>query len=248
MDDNNQPTNDVNTQTETSTDGGSSPAEQTSDAPVTNETSTEVASETLADGTTKEDKTVPFTRLQQEIEKRAAAEERARILEQQRTQPQQFQQQQQEQNNPEQAQAEKQLVELLKKVAPQAGFISREEVQREQAVNEVKSEHTRLEGKYSGKDGLPKYESKAVTDYAINVLGMSNAKGLEYAYKAMHEGEIMNARIQAGIAKSRGIQSETSNGTGSANTGVSNDDLKKAANDGDQNAVHLLLKRRLASK
>lgn len=246
MDENTNIPNDVNTQTDTSTDGGSSPAEQTSDAQ-TNENglaqeSGTTASETLADGSAREEKTVPFTRLQQEIEKRAAAEERARMFEQQRTQAQQPVQKE-EPANPERLQAQQQLAQMMK----EAGFVSRQEIEQQQAVSAVKSEHDRLAGKYNGKDGLPKYEPQAVTDYAIQ-LGMTTAKGLEIAYKQMHDAEIMNARIQKAMSQSRGVQTETSNGTGSANAGVSNDDLLKAANDGDQNATQLLIKRRLFKK
>lgn len=251
MDENTNIPNDVNTQTDTSTDGGSSPAEQTSDAQ-TNENglaqeSGTTASETLADGSTVEDKTVPFARLQQEREKRIAAEERARIFEQQRTQPQ-FQQQQQQPEQPaEVVQAKQQLAQFIKEMAPELGFVSKQEMDRQRLNEEVASTERSLADKYNGKDGLPKYDSVAVREYAIQ-MGYSSAKHLEVAYKQMHDAEIMNARIQKAMSQSRGVQTETSNGTGSANAGVSNDDLLKAANDGDENATHLIIKRRLFKK
>jgi hypothetical protein len=185
--------------------------------------------------------------LQQEIEKRAAAEERVRIFESQRQQQPAQPAQPQQQVAPEVQQAKQQLASLIKEMAPELGFVSKQEIQQQEQMKAVDSEQVRLEGKYNGADGLPKYEKQAVLNYAIE-MGMTSPKGLEIAYKQMHEAEIMNARVQRALAQSRGIQSETSNGTGSANTGVSESDLKKAAEAGDSNATHLILKRRLSGK
>lgn len=231
---------DVNTQTDTSTGDASSNVEQTPAATESQEQNTTENGENTGSQTAG-NKTVPYDRFkevndnfrQTQEELKAIKDQQAQIA--QRLQPQQ---------PTEVVQAKEQLKGLIKELAPELGFVSKEEVQAQQAVNEVRTEHDRLAAKYNGKDGLPKYDSQAVTDYAIS-LGMTNAKGLEIAYKQMHEAEIMNARIQKALGQTRGVQTETSNGTGSANTGVTNDDLKKAAQEGDQGAVHTLLLRRL---
>lgn len=237
MDEN--PINDVNTPADTSTVADSSSVEQT---PAENEVQSTPENGDIALQNTAGDKTVPYDRFkevndnfrQTQAELKAMREQQDRIA--QSLQPQQ---------PAEVIQAKQQLAGLIKELAPELGFVSKEEMTRTQAVNEVKSEHDRLASKYNGKDGLPKYDPQAVTDYALQ-LGMTSAKGLEIAYKQMHDAEIMNARIQKAMQQTRGVQSETSNGTGSANAGVTNDDLKKAAQEGDKDAVHLLLKRRLS--
>lgn len=239
--------NDVNTQTDTATVTDSSSGEQTSAEGTQTENPTEngVTTEQPA----AEDKTVPYDRFKEVNDNFRATQAELKAI---RDQQSQIADRLAPQQPTEVVQAKEQLKSLIKEMAPELGFVSKEEIQRQEAVNAVQNEHTRLASKYSGKPDangvvLPKYDSQAVTDYAIQ-LGMTNAKGLEVAYNQMHSAEIMNARIAAGIAKSRGVQTETSNGTGSANTGISSDDLKKAAQEGDPNAVHLLLKRRLASK
>lgn len=239
MDEN--PNNDVNTQTEQTTDGGSSPAEQT---PAQGAETTPENSETPVQSAG--DKTVPYDRFKEVNEGfRQTQQELADIKARLALQPSPVQPQQPV--APEVAQAKQQLAQMMK----EAGFVSKEEMQeqqaQQQAVAAVGTEHSRLAGKYAGTDGLPKYDAKAVQDYAIK-MGFTKPEHLEIAYKQMNEAAVMEARINKAMQQTRGIQTETSNGTGSANTGVSNDDLQKAAQEGDKNAVHLLLKRRLSGK
>jgi len=231
---------DVNTQPDTTTDTGSSPSEQTPALETTEQNPTENGENNQS--AEAGDKTVPYDRFKEVNDNFRKTQAELQAI---RNQQNQIAQQLQPQQPAEVVAAKEQLKGLIKELAPELGFVSKEEIQRQEAVNAVEQEHTRLASKYNGKDGLPKYDAQAVTDYAIQ-LGMSNAKGLEIAYKQMHDAEIMNARIQSALSKTRGVQSESSNGTGSANTGVTSDDLKKAAQDGDPNAVHLLIKRRLS--
>lgn len=234
--------NDVNIQTDTTTVTDSSSGEQTPATETQEQNPIENGENTQS--TEAGDKTVPYDRFKEVNDNFRATQAELKAI---RDQQSQIAQQLQPQQPQEVVAAKEQLKGLIKELAPELGFVSKEEIQRQEAVNAVQSEHTRLAQKYNGKDGLPKYDSQAVTDYAIQ-LGMTNAKGLEIAYKQMHDAEIMNARIQSALSKTRGIQTESSNGTGSANTGVSNDDLLKAAQEGDQNASLLLIKRRISKK
>lgn len=240
--------NDVNTQAETSTDTGSSPSEETPavETQTDNATQDNSGDETQAAG----DKTVPYDRFKEVNDNFRQTQAELRAMREQQQQIAQGLQQQQLANNPQlqqQQQAEEQLMQMMEKVAPKLGFVRQEDVQKQQQMNEIRMEHERLANKFNGKDGLPKYNAQEVIDFAIS-MGMQNAKGLEHAYNMMHSAEITQAQINKAMQQSRGVQSERSNGTGSANAGVTDEDLKKAAMEGDQNATHLLLKRRLSSK
>lgn len=245
------PANDVNIPADTQTAGDSSSVPQTpaADQGATQDTTSPATTDAQQQG----NQAVPYERFKEVNESFKQTQAELRALREQQTlalkQQQQFMQQQMPQQpvNPEIQQAKQQLKGLIQELAPELGFVSKQEIERQQAIQEVENTHSQLATKYNGKDGLPKYNKQEVLDYAIK-LGMTSAAGLEIAYKQMHEAEIMNARFQQMMQQTRGVKSETSNGTGSANTGVGDSDLKKAAQEGDKDAVHLLLKRRLSGK
>lgn len=123
------------------------------------------------------------------------------------------------------------------------GFITKEqqemEMRRQREDQKVQAELTQLENEFNGQDGRPKFDRKKVITYAIeNQLG-----NLRTAYKEMHEQELINWHIEQAIAKSKGVKSEASNGSGSSEAGTTNEDLKEAIRMGDKNALKTFLKR-----
>lgn len=125
------------------------------------------------------------------------------------------------------------------------GFVSKEDVDKELRQREedsrVEAELSRLEKEWTGKDGRPKFDRKEVINYCIKN-GISIP---EVGFKVLKEQELMNYHIQQAIAKSKGIKTEVSDGSGSTQVGVTNDDLKQAAMKGDRNALRTLLKRQV---
>lgn len=228
--------NDVNTQTDTTTGGDSSSTQKT---PAVNDT-TQDTSGTQTVG----DKTVPYDRFKEVNDNfRRTQDELKAIRQGQESMQQQFVKSNQPQQPAEVQQAREQLKGLLKDIAPELGFINKQELEQREQINEVARTESSLGEKYNGKNGLPKYDAQKVREYAL-ANGYTNAKHLEVAYKQMHEAEIMNARIQAALTQNKGVRSELSNGTGSANAGVSDADLMKAAQSGDQSAIQTLIARR----
>jgi len=137
-------------------------------------------------------------------------------------------------------------IEQVKQQLHDLGFVSKDEVQqtlRQQQENtRVEQQLTKLEAQYDGKDGRPKFDRKAVVEFALSQ-GIGNP---EYAYKSLHEKDLTNWSIQQAIAKSGGTRSEASDGSGSSNAaGTANDDLKQAAMGGDKAALRTYVKRLL---
>jgi len=132
-----------------------------------------------------------------------------------------------------------QLKPFFKDLASEMGFVSKDELVRQQQDQALEASLKSLEQTYSGKDGRPAFKRQDVIDYAVSN-GISNP---EIAYKAMHEEALANWRIEQAIAKSRGLKTETSDGSGSANAGVTDDDVRASALKGDAEARKLLFKR-----
>ena len=61
----------------------------------------------------------------------------------------------------------------------------------------------------------------------------------------MKEQDLINFHVQQAIAKSKGVKTEASDGSGSTQVGVTNDDLKEAAMKGDRTALRTLIKRQV---
>lgn len=139
--------------------------------------------------------------------------------------------------------AKQALGPLLKELAPELGFMTKEESLRQQRDQQMNQTMSNLEKTYNGSDGRPKFDRKAVVDFAIaNHIGNP-----EVAYKTMNEAALLNWHVQQAVQKSKGLQTEGSNGSGSQNVGTTNDDLKTAIAKGDKNALHTLLKRSMAA-
>lgn len=128
----------------------------------------------------------------------------------------------------------------LKNYLNELGYVSKEDLERREAEQQVMSQVENLKTKYDGKDGRPKYDHGKVLEYASkNLIG-----NLESAYTLMNQAELTNWAISKALGTTKGTKSEISDGSG-ARVGTSNDDLMKAAQSGDQDAMQMLIKRAL---
>jgi len=128
----------------------------------------------------------------------------------------------------------------LKGYLSELGYVSKEELERIDAEKQVMAQVESLKSKYNGQDGRPKYDHQKVLEYASkNLIG-----NLESAYTLMNQAELTNWAISKAISNTKGVKTEVSDGSG-ARVGTSNDDLMKAAQSGDQDALTTLIKRSL---
>lgn len=170
---------------------------------------------------------VPYDRFREANEKAKEWEAKYRELEGKAKVP--------EEVNPQ----KEQVKEALKPILEELGYVSKEELERIEEDKQVQSELSQLEAKYDGSDGRPKFKRDDVVRYAIeNKIG-----SVEAAYKMLHEKELINWSIKQAQTKSKGIKTETSDGSGSAEAGTTNDDLKAAIAKGDKTALRTFLKR-----
>lgn len=218
---------DVNTAEETATD--ESVSEQT--------TVNESEQDTSDQGTETEEERIPRSRFNQAIEK-----ERAKYQELQKelaTIKNQLN------KSPEDLAKEKQF-EDVKSQLKGLGFMTKEEFEAEKSRAKeddfVRSELSRLEKEYDGKDGKPKFDRSTVIQYALdNKIGDPEA-----AFLKMNQKAILDWQIRSAINKSKGVKTETSDGSGSSQVGTSNEDLKNAAMNGDKESLRTLLKRQFS--
>ena len=132
-----------------------------------------------------------------------------------------------------------QIKEALKPILKELGFVSHEDLAQQEEDKQVQSEIASLAKQYDGSDGRPKFAKDEVIKYAIdNKIG-----SVEAAYKLLHEKDLINWQIARAIEKSKGIKTESSDGSGSSEVGTTNDDLKEAIAGGNKSALHTFLKR-----
>lgn len=191
--------------------------------------------DTAGEAITEEPKTIPYDRFKEVNDKlgdtSATVEELNRKIREleTRTAPQ--------------APAQDPSIEQAKEQIKALGFITKEEqeqsVKQQQADVQLERELSRLENSFSGEDGSPKFSRKEVIAFAIEK-GISNP---EIAFKAMKEKEILDWQIKQALTKSKGIKTESSDGSGSSQTGTTDADLKEAIRQGDKTALRTYLKR-----
>lgn len=211
-------------------------AAESSSAPETTQPKEEEAStaepSTEETSTTDDEQKVPYSRFKEVNEKAKRVEELEARLKELESKPKEL--------TPENEQ-EKALKETFKNL----GFVSREELeaekQRQVEDAQLDKKLTQLETKYDGKDGKPKFTRQEIFDFYQSSGRISSDP--ELLYKTKYEKEIINWNIQQATSKTKGVKSESSDGSGSANTGVSSDDLRTAAKSGDKDALRTYLKR-----
>lgn len=135
----------------------------------------------------------------------------------------------------------------VKTLLNQYGYLSRDEFQaeldkREQRLREdshVEQTLTRLEQKYDGKNGLPKFDRQKVVNFALE----RRLADPEVAYKTLFEKEYLNWHIQQATSKSKGVKTESSDGSGARSAGPENQDLIDQALKGDDKAFDTMIRR-----
>lgn len=206
-------------------------AEETAEAPsAENQTEETTQEETQADST--QGKTVPYDRFSQVVKTKQQLEARVKEMEAQLQTPKM-----QNPSNPE----EEAVKQQLEKYLADLGYVKKAELDQKEADRQLEENIKSLASKYDGKDGRPKFDRTEVLEYAAdNLIG-----NLEVAYKQMHEAELLDYAIKQAMGKTKGVKSEVSDGSGSSQIGTTQDDLKDAAAQGDEEALKTLIKRAL---
>lgn len=204
-------------ETTTATSGG----EETTGSETTSESTTEDATPT---------ENVPYSRFKEVIEERNALRQKVG--------------QGQETQTPQPSAANPQL-ETVKQQLKELGFVTKEEqeaeLRRQQEDIRVESQLNNLAEKYNGKDGRPKFDREKVLEYAIN----HQIADVEAAYKQLNEAKIIDWHVKQALAGKKSVKTESSDGSGSAQSGVSDEDLKSEVSKGNKSALSAYLKRRI---
>ncbi|RMD73092.1 MAG: hypothetical protein D6822_00150 [Cyanobacteria bacterium J149] len=206
--------------------------ETTAASPAENQTSETTQEETQGDST--ESKAVPYDRFaevvhtKKELEAKIAEME-ARLAELQAARSPQAEPDPQEEI----------VKQTLEKYLRDLGYVKKEELEQQEADRRLQETIRHLEKKYDGKNGLPKFKREEVIKFAQEHL----IGDLEVAYKTMHEAEIIDAKIKQVLGKTKGVKTEASDGSGSANVGTTHSDLLQQVARGDENALRTLIKR-----
>lgn len=218
-------------------------AETTAEAPSAENETIEMNQEQPSEANTAQDdsmnevKTVPYDRFAEVIQSKNELSQRLSELEK-RIELSQQAPQAQIPPNPEEQVVKQQLDKYLKEM----GYVSKQELEEKEADQKLEQKIESLSSKYNGKDGRPKFDRSKVLNYAADHL----IGDIEVAYEQLNKAALIDYEVKQAIAKSRGVKTEISDGSGSANVGTTQDDLYKAASSGDGSAFRTLIKRALS--
>jgi len=198
----------------------------------------EVATSTVASKPeiNEEDRPVPYSRFKEVNERSKQYEAKLKEVENRLSEM--------DKRNPATVDPQEQQVKTM---LNQYGYLSREEFEaeldkREQRLREdanVNQELARLEQKYDGKNGLPKFDRKIVVEFALD----HRLADPEVAYNTLYDKERLNWHIQQATGKSKGVKAESSDGSGAQSAGPADSDLMSEAMKGDDQAFNTLIKR-----
>lgn len=137
---------------------------------------------------------------------------------------------------------EDEQTKAVKETLKSLGFVTQEqqqqELQRQREDAQLDKSFAKLEAKYDGKDGRPKFDRQDILDY-YRETKVSNDP--EVLYEQKYKKDLINWEVKQALNKTKGIKTEASDGSGS--TQVASDDLKTAAMSGDKTALRAFLKR-----
>lgn len=212
--------------------------EETTEASSAENQTDETIQEGTQDDSESTSKTVPYERLQEVINSK---NELKGEIDRLRAEFAQIQQNKVEKPtdppNPQEETIKQQLDKYLKEL----GYVSKQELEQKEADRQLEQSINTLANKYNGKDGKPKFEKAKVLEFAQqNLIG-----NLEVAYKQMHEAELIDFAVKQALGKTKGVKSESSDGSGSTQIGTTQSDLVHAAQEGDSDALSTLIKRAL---
>jgi hypothetical protein len=216
-------------------DDAQTQAETTAEASSAENQTPETTPEPIAENTpvepqedSKAVKAVPYERFSEVVKTKNELEARIAELESQKAAPH---------NQDRDAEIQRELDRRIKAL----GYVSKAELEVQEADRKLEKNIQSLSEKYSGKDGRPKFERNKVLEYASdNLIG-----NLEVAYKQMHEAELLDYAIKQATGKLKPTRTEVSDGSGSTQIGTTQDDLLRQAQSGDDQAMKTLIKRAL---
>lgn len=214
-------------------------AEETAEtSSVENQTEETTQDASQEDSNQTSDKSIPYDRFQEVINSKNELKKEIEALKQQMAG---FQTKKEENpsapSNPQEEVVKQQLDKYLKEL----GYVSKQELEQKEADRQLETHIESLSKKYDGKDGRPKFDKSKVLEYAqSNLIG-----NLEIAYKQMNEAALLDFAIKQAMGKTKGVKTEVSDGSGSAQVGTTQGDLIQAANSGDKDALATLIKRAL---
>lgn len=175
----------------------SAPVEtSTVDTSIESSEKTETTSEGIQDGTkAPETKSIPYDRFAEVNEKAKRYEAELAELRAQQEEAQRL-----ASMTPDE-QAQQQQLEVAKETLKKLGFVTKEEqeriLQEEKAANMFISECNRLEGKYDGKDGMPKFVATEVAAFMDELASKGQyISDPETAYKLKYIDQIAEAKAK----------------------------------------------------
>jgi len=171
--------------------------ESTVDTSIDSSEKTEITEEGVQDGTkvVAEPKVIPYERFTEVNEKAKKYEAELAELRRQQEEAQRL-----ATMSPDEL-AQQQQLEVAKETLKKLGFVTKEEqeriLQEEKAANMFISECNRLEGKYDGKDGMPKFVATEVAAYMDELAKTGQfVSDPETAYKLKNLDQIAEAKAK----------------------------------------------------
>jgi hypothetical protein len=171
--------------------------ESTVDTSIDSSEKTEITEEGVQDGTkvVAEPKVIPYERFTEVNEKAKKYEAELAELRRQQEEAQRL-----ATMSPDEL-AQQQQLEVAKETLKKLGFVTKEEqeriLQEEKAANMFISECNRLEGKYDGKDGMPKFVATEVAAFMDELASKGQyISDPETAYKLKYIDQIAEAKAK----------------------------------------------------
>jgi len=186
----------VNTTTEAPVTDSAPVETSTVDTSIESSEKTETTSEGIQDGTkAPETKSIPYDRFAEVNEKAKKYEAELAELRAQQEEAQRL-----ASMTPDE-QAQQQQLEVAKETLKKLGFVTKEEqqkiMQEEKAANMFISECNRLEGKYDGSDGMPRFVATEVAAYMDELAKTGQfVSDPETAYKLKNLDQIAEAKAR----------------------------------------------------
>ena len=187
----------VDTTTEAPVTESAPVEESTVDTSIDSSEKTEITEEGVQDGTkvVAEPKVIPYERFTEVNEKAKKYEAELAELRRQQEEAQRL-----ATMSPDEL-AQQQQLEVAKETLKKLGFVTKEEqeriLQEEKAANMFISECNRLEGKYDGKDGMPKFVATEIAAYMDELAQQGQyVSDPETAYKLKNLDQIAEAKAK----------------------------------------------------
>lgn len=191
----------------------------------------EITNEAVQDSSmaVREVKDIPYDRFHEKVEEARKLKEELQAIKAQQEEAQRI-----AAMTPEE-QIQQQQLEVAKETLKKLGFVTKEEQDRmrqeEKAANMFISECNRLEGKFDGSDGMPKFVAKEIAEYMDTLAAQGQfISDPETAYKLKNLDAIAEAKAKG---QRSSAYSEKQQGGMNQVTDTRNAELEAAAQTGD---------------